>query len=107
VALSSIKEAAIFNIVGAIVSLFVLVIFRVPLADSFGFVILVESTALMLIGGALGVAGQATSRKIAEFMTRRKVTPSEVASGDLKAALYSITGGLLFAEVFVLSMLLA
>lgn len=98
VTVSSAKEAVLFNIGGVAVALGVLLLFKIPLGDSFGFIILLESTGLMLIGGALGVAGQATTRKLAEIITRRKVEPGSVAASDLRAALYALTGVILFAE---------
>ena len=106
VAVSSVWEAVIFNVVGAIVALAVLIIFHVSLGDSFGFIILVMSTGLLLVGGALGLAGQASTRKIAEMLTRKKVDPGSVETSDLKAALYALTGIMLFAEGAVMSLIL-
>lgn len=107
VAFTSIREALVFNLVGAAIALAVLLLFRIPLGDSFGFIILIESTALMLLGGALGVAGQATSRKVTELFTRRKLKDSEVTKNDVQAALYALTGAVLFVEVFGLFLILA
>jgi hypothetical protein len=106
VAVSSLKEALLFNFTGVIVALGVLLLYRVPLTDSFGFIILIESTGLMLVGGALGVAGQATSRKLTEMLTRRKVDPKTIQLSDLKAELYALTGVLLFAEGALMAVLL-
>jgi hypothetical protein len=105
VAVSSVWEAIIFNVVGVIVALAVLILFHVSLGDSFGFIILILSTVLMLVGGALGVAGQATARKITEMLTRRKIDPKTVETSDLKAALYALTGIILFAEGAVMSVI--
>lgn len=107
VAVSSLREAAQFNLIGGVVSLGALLLVQVPLSGSFGFVILMESLGLMLVGGAMGIAGQATTRKVAEWLLRRKLDDKEVAHSDLVAALYALTGGILFAEVAVLSFLLA
>ena len=107
IALTSLKEALLFNLLGAGIAVASQVLFRVPLSDSFGFIMLIESTGLLLIGGALGVAGQATTRKVAEIFTRRKVADSEVLKGDQMAALYSLTGVILFVEVFGLFLLSA
>jgi hypothetical protein len=108
---SCLKEAVIFNVIGAAVAVGALVFFSVPLSISFGFVVLIESTGLMLIGGALGVAGGATSRKVAEFISssvlKRKYDPKSVESSDAKAALYAITGMLLFAEGAVMAAVLS
>jgi hypothetical protein len=104
---SSVREVAWFNVLGAVVALGALLVIQIPLSDSFGFVILIESTGLMLIGGAMGVAGQATTRRVAEWATRRKLRDSEVTTSDLAAALYALTGCMLFAEAFVLSVFLS
>jgi hypothetical protein len=107
VALTSMRELLVFNIVGAVLALGALLLFRVPPGESFGFIILIESTALMLLGGALGVAGQATTRKVTELFTRRKIKDTEVIQNDVQAALYALTGVLLFVEVFGLFVILA
>jgi len=106
VAFTSIREVLVFNLVGAGVALGALLVFRIPLGDSFGFIILIESTALMLVGGALGVAGQATTRKVTEIFTRRKLKDTEVIQNDVQAALYALTGVVLFVEVFGLFLIL-
>jgi hypothetical protein len=99
---SSFKEAAVFNVIGAAVAFGAFVFFSIPLPVSFGLILLIESAGLMLIGGALGVAGGATSRKVAEFIStsvlKKKYDPMSVESSDVKAALYALTGMILFAE---------
>ena len=106
VVLSSAKEALIFNVVGAAVAVGALYFAQIPVGDSFGFILLIESTGLMLVGGGLGVAGQATTRKVTEWVTKRKVQDSEVRQGDRMAALYALTGVMLFVEAFALAILL-
>jgi hypothetical protein len=107
IAFTSLREVLIFNLAGAAIAIGGLFLFRIPLGDSFGFIILIESTALLLVGGALGVAGQATTRKVTELFTRRKVSDSEVVKSDFQAALYTLTGAVLFAEVFGLFLVIA
>ncbi len=107
VAVSSLREAVLFNAIGGAVALAALLLVQIPLNDSFGFIILIESCGLMLIGGAMGIAGQATTRKITEWITRRKLNDQELLHSDLAAALYALTGGILFAEVSAMSLLLA
>jgi hypothetical protein len=107
IAFTSLREVLVFNLAGAAIALGGLFVFGIPLGDSFGFVILIESTALMLVGGALGVAGQATSRKVTELFTRRKVSDAEVMKSDSQAALYALTGVVMFVEVFGLFLVIA
>jgi len=95
---SCLKETVIFNVIGAAVAFGVLVFLNIPLTASFGFIVLIESTGLMLVGGALGVAGGPSSRKVMEFLSRRKVDPKTIETSDARAALYAVTGMLLFAE---------
>lgn len=97
-AISSAREALLFNLIGAAIAAGILLIFSVPVSESFGDILLFESTGLLLIGGALGVAGQATTRKLSEMLFHRRAPDSDVKSSDLKAALYILTGGLLFLE---------
>lgn len=104
---SALTEVVLFNLGGLGVAVGALLLFRVPIYDSFGFIILIESTGLMLAGGALGVAGQATTRKITEMLTRSKVKQESIAASDFKAGLYALTGVLLFAEGALMALLLA
>jgi hypothetical protein len=108
---SSFKEAALFNVIGAAIAFGALVFFSIPLPVSFGLIVLIESAGLMLIGGALGVAGGATSRKVAEFIStsvlKKKYDPKSVESSDVKAALYALTGMILFAEGALMAAVLA
>lgn len=102
-ALSSAKEALLFNLVGMVVAIVAAFVFGFTVADSFGFALLVEAAGLMLVGGGLGVAGQGTSRKVVELLFRQK-TPKD-SSTDRLAALYSLTGGILFAEGALLTVI--
>ena len=104
---SAFEEALLFNLGGLGVAVVALFLLQIPIKVSFGFVILIESTGLMLVGGALGVAGQATSQKIAELLTRNRVKQESVAASDYKAALYAFTGIVLFAEAALMAFLFA
>jgi hypothetical protein len=103
----SLQEALLFNLAGLVLALVLLVFFGVQLRDSFGFILLIESAGLMLVGGALGVAGQATTRKLSQLLTRSKDEPNSLASSDAKAALYALTGLMLFGEGAVMAALFA
>jgi hypothetical protein len=104
-ATSSFREAVWFNLGAAIAALVALIVFSIPVTESFGDALLIESTGLMLVGGALGVAGQGTTRKLNEMIFKKSFT-GNASQSDLKAALYAITGGLLFLEGALLSLIL-
>jgi len=104
---SSFKEAVIFNVVGAAATLGALVFFNIPVSASFGLIILIESTGLLLVGGALGVAGGATAQAISKLLTRKKLDTKSIKTSDEKAALYALTGFMLFAEGALMSVILA
>ena len=104
---SSFKEALLFNLIGAAAALGALVFLSIPLSISFGLIILIESTGLMLVGGALGVAGGATAQTIARFLTRKKLDPKSIQTSDTKATLYVLTGFMLFAEGALMSAVVA
>jgi hypothetical protein len=75
------------------------------LVGALGLVLLVESAALMLLGGALSFSGQAGVRKATALLTgiKTEVTKAELADLDAKAAAYALAGALLFVESLVLA----
>ena len=103
---SCFKEAVLFNVIGAAAAVGSLVLLNISLSDSFGFIVLIESTGLMLVGGALGVAGGATARKVAEFLSRKRLDEKSIQTSDAKATLYAVTGIILFAEGALMSAIL-
>jgi predicted RND superfamily exporter protein len=104
---SILTEALLFNLGAAAIGFVILLFFRVPMTNTFGFILLIESTGLMLVGGALGLAGQATAQRLSEVLFRQKFKPDSAAKTEFKAALYSLTGLLLFVEGGVMATLLA
>jgi len=101
------KEAALISLIDIALAAgasFVLPIGTIP---ALGLILLLESAALMLLGGALSFAGQPGVRKVLGFL----VTESEHAGAarvedvDARAAVYALTGGLLFVESMTLAVL--
>ena len=70
-----------------------------------GLVMLVESAALMLLGGALNLSGQAGVRRLAALLTKTdvKVTKADLGDLDAKAAAYALIGVILFVESLALA----
>jgi hypothetical protein len=87
----------------------------VALAAAAGFVallglaLLVESAALMLVGGALSFSGQEGVRRLAALLSKgqTKATKSELQSLEAKAETYALMGVLLFVESLALAFLTA
>jgi hypothetical protein len=72
---------------------------------SLGLVLLLESAALMLIGGALSFGGQPGVRRLTWLLTGTKVeaSKSDIESLDAKAATVALAGVLLFLESLALA----
>ena len=111
-AVSSVKEAALISAIDLVVSAFLLLAFGFFFLDTFGIILLVEGAGLLLVGGALGFAGQAGVRRVASMigLFGRKDTggtseKEAVASNDVRAAFYMLTGVVLFLESFALAFL--
>jgi hypothetical protein len=70
-----------------------------------GLILLLESAALMLLGGALSFSGQPSVRKMTALLTgtRTTVTKVDLDELDAKAAAYALMGVLLFAESLALA----
>ena len=107
------KEAALISAVDLGVSAVLYLVLSIQLLDSFGFLVLIESAVLMLVGGALSFAGQPGVRTVVGLFNRGSpgkkstITKDELERNDLRAALYAIAGLLLFLEGVVLTTLLS
>ncbi len=105
---SSLGESAVFSAGCAAVALVGTVVLGVPFQDGFGLVLLVVSAGLMLIGGAMSFV---TPGKVRAFnvLAKRKVKmeADDYRRTENKAALYSLTGVLLFAYSLLLAAVLA
>lgn len=105
---SSLSESAIFTVGCAAVALVGDLVLGVPFFDGFGFVLLVVSAGLMLIGGALSFVTPGKVR-VFNLLSKRKVDmgPEDYRKSENRAALFSLTGVLLFAYSLALATLLA
>jgi len=120
-AVSSIREAAVISGIDVVVSLAALLILGYYFFDTFGLILLVEGAVLLLVGGALGFAGQPGVRRISfawgSIFGKRVTEPVEekkndfederraIRANDVRAAFYMITGMILFFESFSFAIL--
>jgi hypothetical protein len=70
-----------------------------------GLALLIESAALMLVGGALSFSGQEGVRRLAALLskTQTKATKAELQSIEARAGAYALMGVLLFAGSLALA----
>jgi hypothetical protein len=107
------KEALLFSAIGVGVAAVAAFAGFEPLIPSYGFVLLLEATGLMLIGGALDLSSSGSARSAMRQLRTLfgRALPDEARldiGGDRKknqmtAAKYSMTGVLLFLEALVLA----
>ncbi len=70
-----------------------------------GLILLLESAALMLLGGALSFSGQPGVRRVTALLTgtQAAVKRADLDDVDAKAAAYALVGVLLFVESLALA----
>ncbi len=102
----SAKETGLISCINVPIALGALVIFRVGFFDADGFILLLEATALMLIGGAVDLGASATGRKIASMIDRKQKNWSKDDHHKTteRAAVYTLAGVFLFVEALLLAL---
>lgn len=101
---SSLWETVALTAVTAAVSVVVVLVAGWPFLSAFGLLLLLESTGLMLVGGAMSFVTPSSVRVISALMrSNRSLTNEEYARANRKAALLAMTGVLLFAESLLLA----
>jgi hypothetical protein len=105
---ASFGESALFSGGSAAAALGGMFILGVPFLDGLGFVLLVVSAGLMLVGGALSFMSPGNVRLV-NALTKAKLNPGpeEYRRTRNKAALFALTGVLLFIYSLVLAAVLA
>ncbi len=108
-------ELVVFNVIGVGIAVVGLVLLGGGLLPDFGFVILLEAVALMLIGGALDLSTTGSIRVATrqfKMIFRGNVAekPEEQTSEErrkigISAATYAVTGVLLFVEAGMLTLI--
>ncbi len=106
-AISSLGEASLISAIDLVLAAVALALFRTQILEAFGLILLVESSALMLMGGAVSFTGQEGVRRLASLMTRVELKPGarDAENNEMKAALYALTGVILFVESSILATL--
>ena len=108
----SLGESLIFSIICAVAAVAGVFVLQVPFVDGLGFVLLVVSAGLMLIGGGLSFVSPGNVKVLNILMgplmkNKANPGPHDYRSTRQKAALYSVTGVLLFAYSLVLALFVA
>lgn len=115
---SSLKEAGLISLIDIAASAVVSLIFRFVLTDVLGLILLLEGAALLLVGGALGFAGQPGIRRLTRMLRKETDGLSEASRAstdgplidkiaDVTAAFYMLTGFVLFFESVAMAFVLA
>jgi hypothetical protein len=116
--ISSLKEAGLISVIDIAASAVVSIAFRFVITDVLGLILLLEGAVLLLVGGALGFAGQPGIRRLMNLFRKEtdRITggiagpsdelPSEKIS-DVTAAFYMLTGFVLFSESIAMAFLLS
>ena len=113
---SAIWEAALISAVDIGISIAVTLIVGFVFTDVLGTIFLAEGACLLLVGGALGFAGQPGIRRVGQFMgvlgfvksgknQGSKGDREEIKQIDVRAAFYMLTGMSLFVESLLLAVL--
>jgi len=103
---SSVVESLIFSALAAVAAFAALEGLQISFFDAFGFILLILSSGLMLVGGAMSFATPGTAR-VVSLLTGKKAdqTTQDFEKAQHKAALYALTGVILFAESLTLAAL--
>ena len=114
--MSALWEAALISGLDIGISFAATLIVGFVFTDVLGTLFLAEGACLLLVGGALGFAGQPGVRKVGQFMgvlglvrsgkKGSKDERTEVKEIDVRAAFYMLTGMSLFVESLLLAVLL-
>lgn len=113
---SAFWEAALISALDVGISFAATLIVGFVFTDVLGTIFLAEGAVLLLVGGALGFAGQPGIRKVGQFMGVLGFVKSgkkegsideraEVKEIDVRAAFYMLTGISLFVESLLLAVL--
>jgi len=105
--ISSIWESLIFTAGCAAIAIAGVYVFGVPFVDGLGLVLLIVGAGLMLIGGAMSFVSPGNVRMVNSlFRAKIKMEPDDFRKQKQRAALYAITGVLVFGYSLLLATVL-
>jgi len=110
--LDSLSESLVIGVVCAVAAVAGAYLLHVSFPDALGFTLLVVSAALMMIGGGLSFVSPGNVKVfnalMVGFLVKEKLNPGpdEYRRSRHRAALYSITGALLFGYALAMAVLL-
>jgi hypothetical protein len=107
--LDSLKESVVFGAIALPVAYILVSAFRISYFDSVGFVLLLESCGLMLVGGAMDLVSSPGIRKVVSLLEGKKLRLDGGAEGrsGRGAAVYTLTGVILFLSSIAIAIALA
>lgn len=111
VAITSLRESLFFSVGCAVAGLAGAVLLHVPFTDAFGLVLLVVGAGMMLVGGAMGFVTPGNAKFMNDMLSVFTGRSRKSGTYDYKktmhsAALFSMTGVLLFAYSLLLGLAL-
>lgn len=106
VLLESVKEGVLLTAIDVPVSLVIGFLLGVPTLNILGFLLLIESVVLMLLGGSMELGGTASAQRAVSLVTRKKFSWSIVTYKKVQArgAFYTIIGVMFFLESLTLAL---
>jgi hypothetical protein len=94
----SLKESAVFGAIALPLAYLLVLWIHIAFIDSLGFVLLIESCGLMLVGGAMDLTSTPAVRRFVAHVRGGKADPHfEGGRNFAAAAVYTLTGVILFA----------
>ena len=104
-AVASFKGAGLVTLVDFVLAGLAVLMAAAGFVPALGLALLVESAALMLVGGALSFSGQEGVRRLATLLTKTqtRATKAELQSNEARAETYALIGVLLFVESIALA----
>lgn len=103
---SSLEEGVLLTLIDVPVSFVIGVLLATPGLNVLGFLLLLESVALMLIGGAVEFGGTPSAKRATSLIRRKKFDwdAGEYKRVQARGAFYSIIGVMFFLESLTLAL---
>ena len=106
-AMDSGKESAVFGVIALPLAYLLWLWIRTSFADSFAFVLLIEACGLMLAGGGMEFANSESVRRVVSLITGVQLKVASSKGQVSRAAVYTLTGVILFFVSLVVAFAIA